>query len=286
MSLHFEPLHPLIGAEVTGIDLREPVDEDSIGTIDNAMAKFSVLVFREQDISADEHASFTRKFGPIDKGLSLATNKESRLDNTDVLDLANVDENGNILSIDDPRNVSLIANQMWHSDSSFKNPPAKYSILCGLDLPAEGGETEFADERAAYDTLSDKLKGKVEGMVAEHWAFHSRNLLGGAHFSADGMDNLPPVDWPVVHTIPESGRKSLFIGAHTREIRGMATAEARIFLMDLLEHATQREFVFQHKWQNHDILMWDKRCTLHRGRPYELTRKRELRRCSTEVVFD
>ena len=99
------------------------------------------------------------------------------------------------------------------------------------------------------------------------------------------MDNLPPVDWPVVHTIPESGRKSLFIGAHTREIRGMATAEARIFLMDLLEHATQREFVFQHEWQNHDVLMWDNRCTLHRGRPYELTRNRELRRCSTEVVF-
>ena len=286
MSLHFEPLHPLIGAEVTGINLREPVDGNIIRAIDSAMAKFAVLVFRGQDISANEHASFTRNFGPIDKGLTLATNKKSRLDNTDVLDLANVDENRNILSVNDPRNVSLIANQMWHSDSSFKNPPAKYSILCGLDLPAEGGETEFADERAAYDTLSDKMKVKVECMVAEHWAFHSRNLLGGAHFSADGMENLPPVNWPVVHTIPESGRKSLFIGAHTREIRGMATAEARIFLMDLLEHATQREFVFQHKWQNHDVLMWDNRCTLHRGRPYELTRKRELRRCSTEVVFD
>ena len=285
MSLHFEPLHPLLGAEVTGIDLREPVDSDSVSAIDNAMARFAVLVFRGQDISANEHASFTRKFGPIDKGLSLATNKKSRIDNTDVLDLANVDENGIILSVDNPRNVSLIANQMWHSDSSFKNPPAKYSVLCGIDLPAEGGETEFADERSAYDTLSDKLKCEVECMVAEHWAFHSRNLLGGAHFTEDGMDNLPPVDWPIVHTIPESGRKSLFIGAHTREIRGMATAEARIFLMDLLEHATQREFVFQHEWQNHDVLMWDNRCTLHRGRPYELTQKRELRRCSTEVVF-
>ena len=285
MSLHFKPLHPLLGAEVTGIDLREPVDSDSVSAIDNAMARFAVLVFRGQDISANEHASFTRKFGPIDKGLSLANNKKSRLDNTDVLDLANVDENGIILSVDNPRNVLLIANQKWHSDSSFKNPPAKYSVLCGIDLPAEGGETEFADERSAYDTLSDKLKGKVECMVAEHWAFHSRNLLGGAHFTEDGMDNLPPVDWPIVHTIPESGRKSLFIGAHTREIRGMATAEARIFLMDLLEHATQREFVFQHEWQNHDVLMWDNRCTLHRGRPYELTQKRELRRCSTEVVF-
>ena len=116
MSLHFEPLHPLIGAEVSGIDLREPVDEDRVSAINYAMAKFAVLVFREQDISADEHASFTRKFGPIDEGLSLATNKKSRLDNTDVLDLANVDENGDILPIDDPRNVSLIANQMWHSD--------------------------------------------------------------------------------------------------------------------------------------------------------------------------
>lgn len=284
MTLHFEPLHPLFAAEVSGIDLAAPLSPDEVVAIDEAMAKYAVLVFRGQPLSEDQHSAFTRNFGPIDPGLTVAIAKKSRLDNPDMIDLANVDDAGNVLAVDNARNVSLIANQMWHSDSSFKNPPAKYSVLCGIDLPP-GGDTEFADQRAAYDALSAEMKDIVEDLVAEHWAFHSRNFLGGAHFSAAGMETLPPIDWPVVHTIPESGRKSLFIGVHTREIRGMSTAEARMFLMDLLEHATQREFVFRHQWQNHDVLMWDNRCTLHRGRPYDFALKRELRRCSTEVVF-
>ncbi|MBT6276644.1 MAG: TauD/TfdA family dioxygenase, partial [Chromatiales bacterium] len=182
------------------------------------------------------------------------------------------------------RNVSLIANQMWHSDSSFKAPRAKYSILCAVDIPEEGGDTEFADQRAAYDALDEDMKAWLEDKVAEHWAFHSRNMLGGAEFTPQGMDTLPPVDWPIVNTIQGSGRKSLFIGVHTREIRGIGTAEARMMLLDLLEHATQRQFVYRHRWQPHDVLMWDNRCTLHRGRRYDLTQRRELRRCTTELV--
>jgi len=286
VAITFTPLHSHFAAEVTGIDLREPVSAEDVTAIDDAMAKYAVLVFRGQDIDAEQHAAFTKNFGPLDAGLTLAISRKPRLDNSDVIDLANFDESGEVLPVDNARTVSLIANQLWHSDSSFKSPPAKYSILCGIDLPAEGGETEFADERAAYDALPEKMKEKVEDLVGEHWAFHSRNMLGGAGFSQEGMDQLPPVKWPMVHTIPESGRKSLYIGVHIHEIEGMGTAEARMLVSDLIEHATQREFVHQHEWQNHDILMWDNRCTMHRGRPYDLSARRELRRCSTEVVFN
>jgi len=284
MAIDLNPLHADLAVEIGNIDLRRPLDGETLAALRSALARYPVLVFHGQELSDDEHAAFTKSFGPIDAGLVLAAKRKRRLKNTDVIDLANIDIEGNILDAGNARNVSLLANQMWHSDSSFKDPPAQYSVLCGIDLPGEGGDTEFADQRAAYDALSEPMKARVETMVAEHWAFHSRNMLGGGDFTPEGMAALPPVEWPIVHTIPESGRKSLFVGVHTREIRGMATAEARMFLLDLLEHATQREFVYRHRWRNGDIVMWDNRCTLHRGRPYDLTKLRELRRCSTEVA--
>lgn len=284
MSLVIDPLHPLFAAEVSGIDLREPLVDEQVQRIESLMAKYAVLVFRGQPLSDDEHARFTRHFGAIDKGLNLATDKQQRLANDDVIDIANVGDDGQVFEPAHIRNVSLMANQLWHSDSSFKDPPARYSILCGVTVPESGGQTEFADQRAAWDALDDETQSEIENLVAEHWAFHSRNQLGGGDYSPQGMERLPPVHWPMVHVIPESGRKSLFIGVHTREIVGMATAPARVFLLDLLEHATQREFVFRHHWRQHDLVMWDNRCTLHRGRRYDLGAARELRRCTTEVT--
>jgi len=284
MSLSLNILHPELAAEIGGIDLRRPLGDDILTELQSILARYPVLVFHDQNLSDDEHAAFTKSFGSIDAGLVLAAKRKHRLKNTDVIDLANIDAEGNVLDAANARNVSLLANQLWHSDSSFKRPRGHYSVLCGIDLPLEGGDTEFADQRAAYDALSDATKARIETMVAEHWAFHSRNMLGGADFTPEGMAALPPVEWPVVNTIPESGRKTLFIGVHTREIRGMATAEARMLLLDLLEHATQREFVYRHVWQNNDVVMWDNRCTLHRGRPYDLSKLRELRRCTTEFA--
>lgn len=283
MTVALESIKGDFVAVVEGLDLREPLSADERSFLQNALSTYAVLVFRDQLIDEDQHASFARLFGPIDAGLLLATKRKRRLKNPDVIDLANVDQNGTVLPAENRRNVSLIANQLWHSDSSFKRPPSKYSILCGIDLPPSGGETEFADQRAAYDALPRVLKQRVQGCRAEHWAFHSRNMLGGADFEQEGMDTLPPVQWPIVHTVPEMNRKSLFIGIHTRAIEGMATAEARMLLWDLLEHATQREFVYRHVWRNGDLLMWDNQCTLHRGRPYDLKARRILRRCSTEV---
>lgn len=284
MSLNLNILHPELAVEVDGVDLRRPLDGVILTALQSTLARYPVLVFHDQKLSDDEHAAFTKSFGSIDAGLVPAAKRKHRLKNTDVIDLANIDVEGNVLEAANARNVSLLANQLWHSDSSFKRPRGQYSVLCGIDLPEEGGDTEFADQRAAYDALSDAMKARVEPMVAEHWAFHSRNMLGGADFSPEGMASLPPVEWPVVDTIPESGRKTLFIGVHTREIRGMATAEARMLLLDLLEHATQRDFVYRHVWRNNDVVMWDNRCTLHRGRPYDLSKLRELRRCTTEFL--
>lgn len=278
------PLHADLAAEVDGVDLSRPLDDGTLTALQAALARYPVLVFHDQKLSDDEHAAFTRRFGPIDAGLVKASQRKRRLSNADVIDLANIDADGAVLDAGSARNVSLLANQMWHADSSFKRPRAQYSVLCGVNLPGEGGDTEFADQRAAYDALPDATKARIESLSAEHWAFHSRNMLGGGDFTAEGMAKLPPVEWPIVHTIPESGRKSLFIGVHTREIPGMATAEARMFLLDLLEHATQREFVYRHVWRNDDVVMWDNRCTLHRGRPYDLSQLRELRRCTTEAV--
>jgi len=282
--MRVEPITEDFAAQVRDIDLGEALTDDTVAEIEQAMARYAVLVFRNQPLTDDQHAAFTRRFGPIDKGLLLGAKRKRRLTNPDVIDLANVDHEGAVLPASNIRNVSLIANQLWHSDSSFKDPPAKFSILCGIDLPGEGGQTEFADQRAAYDALSDTMKARIDGLVAEHWAYHSRNMLGGGGFSDEEMAALPAVNWPIVHTVPESGRKSLFVGIHTREIDGIGSAEARMLLLDLLEHATQRQFVYAHEWQANDVLMWDNQCTLHRGRPYDFGALRELRRCSTEVV--
>ncbi len=282
--MNIEPITSDFAARITEIDLSQAPDAETVAGIERAIAKYAVLVFPDQPLTDDQHATLTRCFGPIDKGLLLGSKRKRRLANPDVIDLANVDGDGNVLPAENIRNVSLIANQFWHSDSSFKDPPAKFSILCGIDLPADGGQTEFADQRAAYDALSDEMKTRLDGLVAEHWAYHSRNMLGGGGFSEAEMAALPPVHWPMVHTVPESGRKSLFIGIHTREIDGINTAEARMFLHNLLEHATQRQFIYRHEWHNNDVVMWDNQCTLHRGRPYDLNALRELRRCTTEVV--
>ena len=271
-------------ANVSAVDLSKALTSEEIREIEQAIARFAVLVFKNQPMNDDQHARFARQFGPIDKGLTKGSKENRRLRNPDVIDLANVDNEGNVLPAANIRNVSLIANQFWHSDSSFKDPPAKFSILSGINVPNEGGQTEFSDQRAAYDALDERLKVRIEDMLVEHFAFHSRDMLGGSHHSKQEIEALPPVRWPMVHTIPESGRKSLFIGIHTREIEGLPTAEARMLLHELLEQATQLNFVYRHEWHNHDVIMWDNQCTLHRGRPYNLNTLRELRRCSTEVT--
>jgi alpha-ketoglutarate-dependent 2,4-dichlorophenoxyacetate dioxygenase len=185
---------------------------------------------------------------------------------------------------DDPKIVGNVANQLWHSDSSFQRPRAKYSMLHAVVVPGFGGETEFADLRLAWDTLPAWLQQRVRGLRAVHYALHSRFMLGATHYTEAQRAALPPVEWPLVQTDPRSGRTVLFVGVHACEIPGMTLAEGRMLLADLLEHATRREHVYQHRWAVGDLVMWDNTTTVHRGRWFDFAERRELRRATTEEV--
>lgn len=283
MLLGFHQLTPVFAAEVRGLDLRRPIDAEIAAEIEAAMDRYGVLVFRRQNLDEDQQMAFTRWFGPLDRGFAKVRKHARHRFKTDLLaDISNVDFNGEVVPVGHPKRVGSLANQLWHSDSSFQRPSAKYSLLTAHVIPSWGGNTEFADMRAAYDALPDATKTEIEGLVAEHWALHSRiTLLGDDNYSEEQKGAIPPVEWPLVRVHPSSGRKSLFIGAHTRGIAGQSVPEARILLSELLEHATQRQFVHVHEWTLGDLVMWDNRCTLHRGRRYDLDEPRELRRSTT-----
>ena len=282
MALYISQIHPIFVGEVTGVDLRQPLDPAVVIEIDAAMDRYAVLVVRDQPLDQEQQMVFARSFGPLDLGLRKVKKQPHRFRYDELIDISNVDEKGRIADRNSGKIVSNIANQLWHSDSSFQRPAAKYSMLSAVVLPTRGGETEFADLRAAYDALSDEMKAELEGLEAEHYALHSRFLLGDTDYTEEQKNAIPPVHWPIVRMHPGSKRKLLFVGVHARRIVGWPVAEGRMLLMDLLEHATQRDFVYSHKWRVGDLVMWDNRSTLHRGRRYNLSERRELRRATTE----
>ncbi len=285
MTLDIVKLHPLFAGEVRGVDLRRRPEPALVAAIDRAMDEYAVLVFRGQPLSQDEQIQWSSAFGTLDIGLSKLSKTKGRLDYPELIDISNVARDGSIAPSGDKRIAGALANQLWHSDSSFQAVPGKYSMLSAVVLPGPSvmgaGETEFADMRAAYDALSEGMKAKLEGLVAEHYALYSRMWFGDEDWTPEQKAGMPPVRWKIVRTHPGSGRKSLFIGAHANRILGWPVPEGRMFLLDLLEHATQRQFVYRHEWQVGDLVIWDNRCTLHRGRPYDMTRRRELRRTTT-----
>lgn len=281
MELEITPFPSCLGAEVRGINLAKPLTGTGREAIEAAIAEHAVLVFRGQPLSQDEQVALARSFGPLDIGLKRVKKTANRFKYDELLDISNVDTNGDVAARNTKRIVGNLANQLWHSDSSFQKPAARYSMLSAIVVAPHGGDTEFCDLRAAYDALPDDLKREVEGREAVHYALHSRFLLGDDDYSEMQRAELPPVKWPLVRTHPDSRRKLLFIGAHASEVSGMTLAEGRMLLMDLLEHATQREFVYVHHWQTGDLVMWDNRSTLHRGRRYNLSMRREMRRTTT-----
>jgi alpha-ketoglutarate-dependent 2,4-dichlorophenoxyacetate dioxygenase len=207
-----------------------------------------------------------------------------RFDYHELADISNVTAEGEVAARSHGKIVGNVANQLWHSDSSFQRPRAKYSMLSAVVLPAFGGETEFADLRMAWDALPDWRRRQVEGLKAVHSALHSRFMLGDTNYTEAQRAAIPPAVWPLVQTDSRSGRRILFVGIHACEIEGMTTAEARMLIMDLIEHATQPAFVHRHHWRVGDLVMWDNTATVHRGRWYDLTERRELRRATTEEV--
>ena len=286
MSLSVKQLHPLYVGEVTGVDLRRPADAALVADVNAAIDRYGVLVFRDQKALVDEELiAFSALLGPLEVTAKSALAGKKRIADARLGDVSNVDENDRLLALDDRRRMYNLGNQLWHTDASFRAVPAKFSLLHARTIPPSGGETEFADMRAAYDALDPARQAKLEGLVAEHSIWHSRARLGFTDFSDAERAGLPPVPQLVVRRHPGSGRKTLYLAAHADHIVGWPHAEGRALIDELMDFATQPRFVYSHSWRDGDMVMWDNRCTMHRGRPWdEANHRRDLRRTTVRDV--
>ena len=279
MSMHIRPLASCIGAEIEGIDLREPLSSAQAEAIHAAMDRYAVLVFHDQPLTNEQHLAFTSALGPIENttGNNLRDAADLRLPPT-FADVSNLDGKDKPFGLDDRRRLFAIGNQLWHSDASFRAVPAKYSLLRAVRLPSKGGNTEFAHMGAAYDALDDETKHLIEDLVCEHSQLFSRALIGFSEFTPEERERFKPVRQRLVRALPRTGRKSIYLSSHAGTIVGWPLPEARLLLRDLTEHATQREFVYSHEWEVDDLVIWDNRQTMHRGRPFPAGEARDVRR--------
>ena len=285
MAIAIRQIHPVFVGEVSGVDLRRPLSPDEVTAIEDGMDRYAVLVFHDQDITDEQQIAFTRNFGEIENsaGGTVTKDHEKRL-NPLMNDVSNLGQDHRPMAREDRRRLFNLGNQLWHSDSSFRAIPAKYSILSGRIVVDRGGDTEFADMRAAYDALGDEMKIAVAPLICEHSLMYSRGLLGFTELSEEERAMFRPVRQRLVRTHPVSGRKSLYLSSHIGTIIGWLTPEARAFLRDLNEEATRPENVYVHKWQRFDLVMWDNRQTMHRVRRFDETKVRDMRR--TTVAGD
>jgi alpha-ketoglutarate-dependent 2,4-dichlorophenoxyacetate dioxygenase len=287
MDLTIRQLHPLFVGEVTGIDVGRPIDADTVAALNAAIDRYAVLVLRDQDLDDELQMAFARHFGELELPRSGAANVRRRLPPA-VADISNLDEESRVRDRDDPRRFDQLGNRLWHTDGSFRRIPAALSMLYAHRVPGPSpkgnGETEFADMRAAYDALSEHRKAEIAGLVALHDIAWSRGQLGFSDLLFGEKQVLPPVPQRLVRTHPGSKRKVLYVAAHASEIVGWPVPEGRLLLRELIEHATQREFVYRHDWRRGDLVVWDNRATMHRGRHFDETRVRDLRRVTTRDV--
>jgi alpha-ketoglutarate-dependent 2,4-dichlorophenoxyacetate dioxygenase len=280
MFLSIRPLHPVFVGEVWGVDCRQPLRPEEIGAIDAGMDEYAVLVFRNQLLTDAQQIAFTRQFGELESYNTpghVRRREDHRL-GPGIADFSNLDKHGNIMSEEDRVWFFKLGDRLWHSDSSFRPIPAKYSLLSGRVLPSWGANTEFADMRAAYDALDERTKAEIADLVCEHSLIYSREAIGFTELTPEEIAAFKPVRQRLVRTHPKTGRKSLFLSAHAGAIIGWTVPEARMFLRELTEHATQREFVYSHAWQPFDLVMWDNRTTMHRARRFDRNEVRDVRR--------
>ncbi len=285
MTIAITQITPVFAGEVSGIDITQPLSRDAVAAIEAGMDRHAVLVFHDQRLTDDAQRAFTRNFGTLEAspGGNITKLHERRLP-LDMQDASNLDADAKPLARDDRRRMFNLGNRLWHSDSSYRAVPAKYSLLSGRIVVDRGGHTEFADMRAAYDALDDDTKTEIEDLVCEHSLMFSRGLLGFTELSAEERAMFRPVRQRLVRTHPVTGRKSLFLSAHGGTIVGWPVPEARAFLRDLTEHATQKRFVYSHKWRQWDLVIWDNRQTMHRVTRFDETQVRDMRR--TTVAGD
>src|SRR5271170_7516346 len=280
MPISIQPLTPDFAGEVAGIDCRKPLDPGEVAAIEAGMDRYAVLVFHDQPLGDEQQLAFTRHFGALENYATpgnIVGHQAKRL-GPGMADFSNLDKDGNIISAEDRVWFFKLGDRLWHSDSSFRPVPAKYSLLSGRIIPSWGADTEFADMRAAYDALDARTKAIVEDLVCEHSLIYSRAAIGFTELTPEEIAAFRPVRQPLVRTHPATGRKSLFLAAHAGAIVGWTIPEARIFLRDLTEHATEREFVYAHAWRRWDLVMWDNRSTMHRARRFDRNEVRDVRR--------
>ncbi len=285
MMMSIETTGSALAARVSGLDLTRPLDAGQVAAIEAGMDQYAVLAFPRQEITDEQQMAFTEHFGELEgtAGGNVSKKEQTRL-HAKIADVSNLDQHGKPLARDDRRRMFNLGNQLWHSDSSFRAVPAKYSILSGRVVSTSGGNTEFADMRAAYDALDEATQREVEDLVCEHSLMHSRGALGFDDLTAEERAMFAPVRQRLVRTHPKTGRKSLYLSSHAGSIVGWPVPEARAFLRDLNEHATQPRFVYVHRWRPFDLVMWDNRQTMHRVRRFDASQVRDMRR--TTVAGD
>lgn len=279
MSIHLSPIFENFAARATGIDLRQRLSAAQIEQIHAAMNRYGVLVFEGQDLNDDEQMQFASLLGPIEEDAAVVDVQLQRLKHRQMIDISNLEVDGSIMAGNDRRRMFNLGNRLWHSDSSFKVIPAQYSMLHARVVPPEGGETEFADMRWAWDRLPQAIKDMVEPMICDHSLIYSRALLGFEEFTETEKLAFAPVPQRLVRRHEGSHRKSIFLSSHIGQIHGMLRPEAMSLIRELIEQACAQQYVYRHAWQAHDLVIWDNRCTMHRGRPYDDIRyKRDMRR--------
>jgi len=288
MSLTIKPVDPVsrpfFAGEVSGIDITKPLTADQVAAIERGMDQFAVLVFHDQRFTDETQIAFSRNFGELEEATGdLNWGGKRRIESGLVNDISNLDNDNQVRARDDRQRLFGLGNQLWHSDSSFKEVPAGYSLLSARIIPQAGGNTEFADMRAAWDALDDETKAECANLICEHSQLYSRGTLGFGDFTEADRERFKPVLQRLVRQHPVTGRKSLYLASHAGAIVGWPIPEARAFLRDLTEHATQRKFTYAHVWKQWDLVMWDNRATMHRARPFKSTEVRDMHRTTVSA---
>ena len=285
MTVSIRQIHPVFVGEVSGVDLSAPLSRADVAAIEAGMDRYAVLVFHDQRLTDEQQMAFSQSFGPLEdaRGGNITRPEDKRLP-AGMNDVSNLGRHGQVLDRDSRQRLFNLGNMLWHSDSSFRAIPAKYSLLSARLVNPVGGNTEFADMRAAYDALEPDMKALVEDLVCEHSLMYSRGALGMQDFTEEERAMFRPVRQRLVRTHPVTGRKSLYLSSHAGAILGMPMPEARILLRELTEHATQRQFVYAHRWRQWDLVIWDNRQVMHRARRYDERQPRDMRR--TTVAGD
>ena len=284
------PIYPLAGefaAEIGDVDLRNEPAPATLESIRAAFARYAVLVFPQQQLDAQQHLAFASHFGPLERTVDVAMKRSPFRVDQKLADVANIDATGAVWKADSRRRAFERGNRLWHTDSSFNSPTGYMSMLYARSIPPVGGNTEFTDLRAAWDALSPPLQSRVRGLRAEHSILHSRRKIGIHEFTTEEAEAFAPVLRPLVRRIPESGRTSLYLAAHIGGIEGLGEQESRELLEAITSHATLPQFRYAHRWRVGDLVMWDNRCTMHRGMPFDDLRwPRDMQRATTSDRLD